>query len=136
MDEITIESAGKGKLRAMCKKHGIAYGRLTNDGMRAAIRKHTKPDGRAHVAERLSDTPVIKIVRKVSAPSVLELLKLIPVRDTFSCKEIARRTGATEQSARTIIQSCNSSAPSNVQFHKTGLRFELKRGQDNARRTR
>src|SRR5687767_5437012 len=104
--------------------------------MRAALRKHTKPDGRGHVAERLSDTPVIKIVRKVSAPSVLELLKLIPVGDTFSAKEIAKRTGTTEQSVRTIIQSCNSAAPSNARFHTTGLRFEMKRGDEMVRRVK
>src|SRR5688572_6531192 len=110
MDDNALKSASKAQLRALCKQRGIQYSKLTNDGMCAALRKSIKPDERLHVAERLSNTPVIKIIKKVTAPSVLDLLKLVPVGDTFSCKEIAKRTGATEQSVRTSVQSCNSTA--------------------------
>ena len=134
MDENTIKTASKAQLRALCKQHGIQYSKLTNDGMRGALRKLIKPDN--YVRERMSDPVVIEVVRKVTAPSVLDLLKLIPVGDTFSAKEIAKRTGATEQSVRTIIQSCNSTAPSNARFHKSGLRFEVKRGADEVRRVK
>lgn len=128
MDDNTIKTASKADLRRLCKANGISYSKLTNDGMRGALRKLIKPDNYAR--ERMSDPVVIEVVRKVTAPSVLDLLKLIPVGDTFSAKEIAKRTGATEQSVRTIIQSCNSTAPSNTRFHKTGLRFEVSRGSD------
>lgn len=134
MDENTIKTASKADLRRLCKQHSIPYGKLANDGMRTALRALIKPDD--YVRERMSDTPVIEIIKKVTAPSVLDMLKLVPVGDTFSCKEIAARTGSTEASVRTIIGNCNSIAPSNSRFHKTGLRFELKRGEDGAQRTK
>ena len=104
--------------------------------MRVALLKLAKPDERAYVAERFSDVPVVKIIKEVSAPSVLDLRNFIPVGDSFSTKEIAKRTGATEQSVRTNVSSCNSKARSNAKFHKTGLRFEMQRGEDKMRRTK
>ena len=77
----------------------------------------------------------VQVVKK-GTPSVLDLLKLVPVGDTFSVAEIAKRTGATPASVRTVISNCNSSASSNAKFHATGLRFEVARGSDAARRTK
>lgn len=130
MDVETIEKAGKGELRKLCREASISYRKLTNDGMRAALRKLIKPDNRAPVNERFSDTPPFKVSKKVAAPSVLDMLKLIPAGDTFSVKEIAKHTGSTEATVRTIIGNCNSTAPSNARFHKTGLRFVATRGDD------
>lgn len=135
MDDNTIKTASKAQLRALCRANSIQYSRLTIDGMRAALRKLIKPDERSHVAVRLSDPVPVQVVQKVTAPSVLELLKRIPAGDTFSVKEIAKRTGSTEASVRTVISNCNSAAPSNARFHNTGLRFATKRGEDQVART-
>lgn len=134
MDEKTIKTAGKAELRRLCKQHGIKYGSMPNEGMRTMLRATLKPDDHAHVAERFGDTPVFKVINKVTAPSVLDLLKSIPAGDSFSVKEIAKRTGSTEATVRTIIGNCNSAAPSNARFHNMGLRFEVKRGSDFAAR--
>lgn len=134
MNEQDIAKAGKAELRALCKAHGVSYSKLDNAKMRAALRAHIKPD--EYVRERMSDTPVIKIIKKVTAPSVLDLLKLIPVGDTFSCKEVAQRTGSTEATVRTIIGNCNSTSDSNKRFRATGLRFATKRGEDSVKRTK
>jgi len=50
MNHETIARAAKAQLRSLCKQHEIAYGKLTCDGMRAALRK-LQPDERAHVAD-------------------------------------------------------------------------------------
>lgn len=41
-----FDNMGKVELRAACKKEGIVYGKLNNDGMRAALNKaHSVPPG-------------------------------------------------------------------------------------------
>lgn len=134
MDENTIKVASKAQLRALCKQNGIQYSKLTNDGMRGALRKLIKPDN--FVRERLSDPVVIEVVKKASSPSVLDLLRAVEVGASFSCEDIAKRAGATVASVRTIAQSCNSAAPSNKRLFRLGMRFRLERGQDSGTRTK
>jgi hypothetical protein len=37
---------------------------------------------------------------------------------------------------QTIVGSCNSKAPSNARFFKLGMRFAMKRGEDQVRRVK
>ena len=69
-------------------------------------------------------------------PSVINLLALVPVGSTLSCEDIAKRSRATVTSVRTMVQSCNSEAPSSIRFYKLGMGFEFTRGEDAVRRVK
>jgi len=91
------------------------------------------PDNYAR--ERLLDPVQVHVARKVTSPSVLDMLRAIPPGDFFSVKQVAKRRGSTEATLRTIISNCNSTAPSNERYYKLGLRFEVKRGANDVLRT-
>lgn len=70
-----FDEMGKVELRAACKAEGIVYGKLNNDGMRAALNKaHSVPVGGSlldlAVDEAAKVAPVVET--NIGAPSAIE----------------------------------------------------------------
>ena len=62
MTTATLDSATKQELRILCKAAGIAYGKLDNAGMRAALKAH------ASAPDRLTDVVPVKPVDTQPVP--------------------------------------------------------------------
>jgi hypothetical protein len=62
VDENTIKSASKAQMQALCKANGIQYCKLTNDGMRKALRSKLN-ERNDYARERLPDLPVEKVIK-------------------------------------------------------------------------
>ena len=52
----------------------------------------------------------------------------------FSVSKVAEKAGVKKDSVRTVIRACNSRAPSDAPWRKTGMRFRMPRGADRVER--
>lgn len=58
--KIDLDSAKKDELRSLCKKHGVkGYGKLSNDGMRTALRALIETDPNCQTTGPRNDAPVV-----------------------------------------------------------------------------
>lgn len=67
-------------------------------------------------------------------PSMRSTLLRVKRGRTFSVSKIADRAGVKTDSVRTVIRACNSKAPSDASWRRTGMRFRMPRGVDRVTR--
>lgn len=69
---INVDTAKKDELRSLCKEHGVkGYGKLSNDGMRAALRALIETDPNYATTGPKKDAPVPVVTTGAPEPVVL-----------------------------------------------------------------
>lgn len=69
---VNLDSAKKDELRSLCKKHGVkGYGKLSNEGMRTALRALIETDPSYATTGPKKDAPVPVVTTPAPAPLVL-----------------------------------------------------------------
>lgn len=70
--KVNLDTAKKDELRSLCKAHGVkGYGKLSNDGMRAALRALIETDPNYQTAVTKKDAPAPVVTTPAPAPLVL-----------------------------------------------------------------
>lgn len=98
-----FDTMGKAELRAACKAAGIAYGKLNNDGMRAALKAQEAP--KAQKTEvKTQPAPAAQKTEKATSPTAGTIVEATVQRvDSLQIqKDRPERNGVRRQSAGSI----------------------------------
>lgn len=130
---MNVNEMGKVELRAACKTAGIAYGKLNNDGMRAALVEHNDAQER-HAAADLNDKVFGKAPAQTEevksepaqAPQTTSVDKLFDAHETDTAAALAQGDAVANQLevADAVVAAAAAAA-------KPGLKIEKNRAEQN-----
>lgn len=118
-----FDTMGKEELRAACREAGISYGKLNNDGMRAALRAKAEPveavsvEVEAPVEAPVTESPVESEPTEEAAP--------VPVQNSLLGAMVQQMMGANDKSDE------KRSTPATVKRATSGLKIEKDREERN-----
>lgn len=101
---MSFENMGKVELRAACKAAGVAYGKLNNDGMRAALTAKQAEQGIGPVGSDNRPAPIDPVLRK-QVETYMEKTKDAPF--VSKSKYAGRNIGEAVQDEKVKIGTLN-----------------------------